>query len=103
LEELGYRLLTATNGRDALEIYAQYQAEVELVLTDMVMPEMDGAALVEALKALNPNVKVILISGYPLDDEAEAGQVIGEEIVSWVQKPVDLAELAQVIARTLAQ
>jgi CheY-like chemotaxis protein len=103
LEELGYRLLTATNGRDALEIYAQYQAEVELVLTDMVMPEMDGAALVEALKAHNPNVKVILISGYPLDDEAEAGEVIGAEIVSWVQKPVDLADLAQVIARTLAQ
>ncbi len=101
LEELGYRLLISTNGKDALKSYLQYQDEVDLVLTDMVMPEMDGTALVEALKAHNPNVKVILITGYPFHDES--GDLISEGIVSWVQKPVDLADLARAIARVLTR
>ena len=101
LEELGYRLLTSTNGKQALETYVQYQDEVELVLTDMVMPEMDGTALVETLKTQNPDVKVVIMTGYPLNDQSN--QVLSDGIVSWLQKPVQLSEMARVIAQALAK
>ena len=65
------------------------------------MPEMDGKVLVDALKSRNPNVKVILMTGYPLNDEPD--HIISDAIVSWLQKPVDLSEMARVIDQALAQ
>jgi CheY-like chemotaxis protein len=63
LQAFGYRVLTATDGADALAVYLQHKSEVAVVLTDMMMPVMDGAATIHALTRLNPNVKIIAASG----------------------------------------
>ena len=59
LKRFGYRVLLATNGVEAVSLYARRQKEIDLVITDMVMPIMDGPATIIALKAINPNVKII--------------------------------------------
>ncbi len=63
LEKYNYRVLTASNGVEAVTIYAQYQQQISVVLLDMMMPEMDGAIAIRKLKKINPHVKIIVISG----------------------------------------
>ena len=63
LKHLGYKVITATNGRQALEIYQQHHLEIALVSTDVTMPEMGGKALAKTLKVQYSSVKVIAISG----------------------------------------
>jgi len=63
LQAFGYRVLTATDGADALTVYAMHQNEIALVLTDMAMPLMDGASTIQALRQINPKVRIIAVSG----------------------------------------
>jgi PAS domain S-box-containing protein len=63
LQAFGYRVLTATNGADGLAVYVQHKNEIAVVLTDMMMPVMDGAATIRALLRINPAVKIIASSG----------------------------------------
>ena len=63
LAAFGYRTLTASNGAEALGIYAEHRSDIRVVLTDMAMPLMDGAATIYALVRMNPNVKIIAASG----------------------------------------
>ena len=65
LEANGYRVILASDGREALELFAERQDEIALVLTDMVMPLMDGDATIRALQALRPGVRIIAASGLP--------------------------------------
>lgn len=73
LETRGYRVLTASSGREALDVFQQ--ASIDLVLTDLVMPEMDGAEVIRVLKQLSPETPMILISGkvklYDKDTQAD--------------------------------
>ncbi len=100
LEELNYQVLTAANGRDALAVYRQARDEIALVLTDMVMPEMGGRVLSQQLRQLSPDVKVVVVSGYPLDNETKNMQ--SPDFVGWLRKPVALDRLALVVAQVLA-
>jgi CheY-like chemotaxis protein len=63
LQAFGYRVLTANDGAEAVALYAQHRQAVELVLTDMMMPVMDGVAAIEAIKRMNPDVKIVAASG----------------------------------------
>lgn len=99
LTHLGYRVLPAVNGREALNVYERRHADIDLVITDLVMPEMDGVALIKALRARDPRVKIIVMSGYPLKAERERGTLEG--IVEWIQKPVALPQLAAVMRRLI--
>ena len=63
LESFGYRVITANNGAEAVELYTKQSQQISLVLTDMMMPVMDGAATVEALVRINPSVRIIVVSG----------------------------------------
>ncbi len=71
LEKYGYQTLTAADGAEALKIYAQNAEKIALVLTDMAMPVMDGAALISALRKINPHLKIISASGLMLEHPAE--------------------------------
>lgn len=62
LETRGYRVLAATSGREAIDVF-QHAGSVDLVLTDLVMPEMDGAEVIRVLKELAPDIPMILVSG----------------------------------------
>jgi two-component system, cell cycle sensor histidine kinase and response regulator CckA len=63
LEKHGYRVLTANNGQQALEVYKLNRPDIELVVTDIMMPNLDGMGLIRALKAMNPEIKIIASSG----------------------------------------
>lgn len=69
LEHLGYQVLLADHGRAAVEIFGRYQDKIALVLSDVRMPEMDGVTLTQILHKQNPAIKVVLMTGYPLDLE----------------------------------
>jgi DNA-binding NtrC family response regulator len=99
LEALGYRVLTAQNGRQALDLFDEREREIDLIVTDMTMPQMSGLGLVKAISERGSSVKVVVISGYPLVEGWES--VWGENVVAWMSKPLRLKELAEVVARGL--
>jgi len=100
LQHLGYQVLAAANGQEALEIYAAQQDRIALVLSDMVMPDMDGPALFTALKAKNPRIKVVLMSGYhPGENKTE---LLKQGLADCFQKPVSLEALSQIIKKAIA-
>jgi signal transduction histidine kinase/DNA-binding response OmpR family regulator len=99
LEHLGYQVITATNGRQGLEIYEQHQDEVALVLTDITMPEMGGIALSQNLQTKYPAIKIVALTGYPL--ESESKDLLNQGIIDWLQKPLNHRQLAQTINYSL--
>ncbi len=99
LERLGYRVLPATNGEEALLVYAEHKEQIALVLADMVMPRLDGVQLFEALRAQDPKIKMVMTSGYPLGEETR--QPLPEGLVDWLLKPITPAQLAHIMRRAL--
>ncbi len=100
LESLGYQVLTATNGQEALKLYPARREEIDLVLTDMVMPEIDGVTLFQTLKLQFPDVRVVVMTGYPLVG-GEAENLLSQGINGWLQKPLNLSQLSQVISQVV--
>jgi signal transduction histidine kinase len=101
LQELGYRVLTATNGQQALEVCAAHKDEIVLALIDMVMPVMGGLQLFQALRELHPDVKAVITTGYALAEEGQ--KLLAQGISAWIQKPLNPAQLAQIIRQVLQQ
>jgi CheY-like chemotaxis protein len=97
LEELNYRVLTAANGLEALTVFARHKEQIALVLTDMMMPGLDGPGLFRQLKAQHPDIKVVMMTGYPLGEEA--ARLAAEGVVGWLHKPMSMSQLAQIISR----
>ena len=85
LEEEGFEVLTANSGMEALEI--QKTSDVDLVLTDMKMPSMDGIELLEKIKARDPDLPVIMMTAYGSVDKAV--EAMGKGAYSYILKPFD--------------
>jgi two-component system cell cycle sensor histidine kinase/response regulator CckA len=96
IEELGYRVLAAANGQQALEAF-RLVGKVDLVITDVVMPQMGGKELIEELRLIEPHLKAVAISGYAFSEELE--ELRQDGIVGILQKPFDEHTLAHVIRR----
>jgi PAS domain S-box-containing protein len=105
LELLGYRVLTADNGLSALEIWERHRDKIELVLSDVVMPQMGGIALFQALKARGATVKVVLLTGHLLDEKLDhqISDLKSQGVAEWMQKPLSLGQLSQVVAQALGR
>ncbi len=99
LQALNYRVISAANGQEALQIYQKQQQEISLVLSDIMMPDMDGVALLQALRAQNPHIKMVMMTGYPLYQESQ--EILNQDAVPWINKPMTFKKLAQVIAQTI--
>jgi len=99
LEGLGFRVLTSLDGTEALSIYEKHQAEIALVITDMLMPFMDGSALILALRKINPWVPVIAMSGFAAQ-RAKAEQAGGADTL-FLPKPFSLSGLEDKIRTIL--
>ncbi len=99
LERLNYQVLTATDGQEALEVYDRRQDQIALVLTDVTMPETGGMALAQILRKRSSTIKVVALTGYPLEEEAE--ELLAQGVVDWLQKPLNLKQLAQIVSRSL--
>jgi PAS domain S-box-containing protein len=100
LESYGYRVLIAASGAEALEIAARERESIHLLITDVVMPGMNGRELAERLQADLPGLRVLFTSGYPADQTIRRG--IAEGRVSFIQKPYHPDELARIVRRILA-
>ena len=85
LEKSGYRVLTANDGAAAVALYAQHQAEVQVVLTDLIMPVMDGTATVRVLREISPKVKIIVTSG--VASKHKLAEIAGLDVQAYLQKP----------------
>jgi two-component system cell cycle sensor histidine kinase/response regulator CckA len=101
LELLNYQVMETTNGREALALVEKHADQVALVLTDVVMPEMGGKALFQALKERGSSVKVAMLTGHPMDEELEDLRAQG--LVGWVSKPPSLEQLAQMVAQAMEE
>jgi len=95
LRRLGYGVLTATGGREALQICKRHHARISLVILDLIMPDLGGAETCTLLKATNPALKVLLSSGYGLN--GNSSDIVKSGCDGFIQKPFDLNALSQKI------
>lgn len=98
---LGYRVFAAKSGKEAIRVYRENNAHIQLVILDMVMPDLGGGAVYDKLKEINPEVKVLLSSGYGLRGQAQI--ILDRGCNGFIQKPFNLIQLSQKIRRTLDQ
>lgn len=99
LKRAGYRVLTANSGRQALARFAEHADEIELLITDLAMPEMSGEELIVKLRRTHPDLPVLLMSGYSRSAVSES--LVNLPTISFLQKPFLLSELAASVSRIL--
>jgi CheY-like chemotaxis protein len=99
LVELGYMVVTAKGGKEALALYREEMEHVDLVLLDLIMPDMGGGDVYDGLKGINQHVKVLLSSGYSLDSEAMS--ILDRGCNGFIQKPFSLDELSRKLREIL--
>ncbi|MDY6953687.1 MAG: response regulator, partial [Thermodesulfobacteriota bacterium] len=92
LEAMGYGVLLARDGREAIELYRHKQDEIDIVLLDIVMPNMGGGETYDKLKEIDPAVKVLLFSGYSID--VKATEILDRGCDGFIQKPFRAKELS---------
>ena len=100
LETYGYRVLTADDGAEAVALFAQHKGEVKVVVTDMMMPFMDGPATIRALHRLDPGVPVIATSGF--SDNGKAAETAGVSVKLFLSKPYTADKLVKALAEVIA-
>jgi PAS domain S-box-containing protein len=98
-EVMGYRVLLARDGKEAVEVYRKNQDEIDIVLLDMVMPTMGGGEAYDRMKEINPDIKVLLSSGYSIDGEAT--EILERGCNGFIQKPFRMNQLAGKIREIL--
>jgi two-component system cell cycle sensor histidine kinase/response regulator CckA len=99
LETLGYRVILARDGLEAVELFKARRSEIDLVILDMAMPRMGGRDCFIELKKLQPNVRAILSTGYALDEVTQ--KILDEGMVGFAQKPYVLDHLAATLAKAM--
>ena len=99
LKRIGYTILTAENGAKAIACYREKQEEIDLVMLDMIMPELDGGETFDRLREIDPTVKVLLSSGFSLD--GQASDIMKRGCNGFIQKPFDLRELSSKVHEVL--
>ena len=101
LEDLGYQVLVASNGQEALEIYELKANQIDLVVSDMVMPVMGGVSLFQKLREQWPGVKMLFITGHPEEEGDRALLESGN--VNWLQKPFSVGVFIEAIYNLLQE
>ena len=99
LARQGYEVLEAGTGVEALEVMEREKGKVDIVVSDVIMPEMDGPTLLKELRKTNPGLKFIFVSGYP--DDAFKKSLDENEAYSFLPKPFTLSQLAAKVKEQL--
>ncbi len=99
LEAMGYRVLIARDGKEAIDVYRKNWGDIDIVLLDMVMPNIGGGEAYDRMKGINPNVKVLLSSGYSIDGEAT--EILNRGCDGFIQKPFSINQLSEKIGEIL--
>lgn len=93
LESMGYQVLVAGSGKAAIEVYKENQDKIDMIILDTIMPEMGGNETYQQLREINPQVKVLLSSGYGIDDQAV--QMLALDCDGFIQKPFNMKDLSK--------
>jgi len=101
LENFGYRVVTAKDGTEAVAVYTAHRNEIKGVLTDMLMPFMDGPATIRVLKKMDPNVRIIASSG--LMDNEKVKNATGMDNIAFLMKPYTADKLLQTVHKVLSE
>jgi CheY-like chemotaxis protein len=99
LERLGYKVVVAESGQKALDIYEKDQHAIDMVILDIIMPDMSGSETYDRLKEINPAIKTLLSSGYSINGKAQA--ILNSGCQGFIQKPFNLTNLSQKIRKIL--
>jgi len=100
LEAMGYEVISARDGEEAVARYAERAGEVRAVLLDLCMPRLDGQAAFRRLREADPDVKVLLMTGYALNEEAQ--QMLDDGVAGFLAKPFDVGGLSSAMAELLS-
>ena len=101
LQELGYSVIAARSGEEAVKLYNKNRDKIDLVVMDMIMPGMGGGETFDRLKAVNPDVKVLLSSGYSIN--GQASKILERGCDGFIQKPFNLNQLSEKIRGIVAK
>ena len=100
LRSLGYEVISASSGKQAIDIYKEQSEKIDLILLDMVMPDMGGSVSFDLLNKINPQAKVILSSGYSIDGKAT--EIMSRGCKGFIQKPYTIEQLSQKVQSVLS-
>ena len=101
LERLGYRVLMARSGKEAIEIYRANKSKINMVILDMIMPDMGGGETYDRLKKINPEIQVLLSSGYSIN--GQASEIMNRGCNGFIQKPFNVEQLSRKIREILGK
>ena len=101
VENLGYTVMTATDGRQGIQIYKENRGNIDLVILDMIMPDYSGKETFDDLRRIDPSVCILLSSGYSLDGQAK--EIMQSGCKGFIQKPFTMLELSKKIRGILDQ
>ena len=99
MEVFGYEILTAKGGKEAIEVYKANRDRIDMVILDMIMPDMGGGETYDRLKAINPDIRVLLSSGYSID--GQANEILERGCDGFIQKPFNMEDLSRKIREIL--
>ncbi len=99
LKTLGYTVLIARSGKEAIETYRGNKDKIDMVILDMIMPDMDGGKTYDVLKDINPDIKVLLSSGYSINGQAT--EILERGCNDFIQKPFNINQFSQKIREIL--
>jgi two-component system, cell cycle sensor histidine kinase and response regulator CckA len=101
LEKLGYKVFTARDGKEALEVFRKNQEEIDVIILDMIMPKMSGGDAFDRIKEIKPDIKVLLSSGYSIN--GQASEILNRGCNGFIQKPFNLQNLSKSLRSILEE
>ena len=99
IEKLGYKVIPCASAKEAVSLYRKNRSDIQMVILDIIMPEMSGDEVFDKLKEINPDVKVLLSSGYSIDGQARG--ILDKGCDGFIQKPFSIGELSEKIRKIM--
>jgi CheY-like chemotaxis protein len=99
LEALGYTVIVSEGGKRAVDLFMENQDKIDMVILDMIMPDMGGGEVYDRLKEADPNARVLLSSGYSID--GQAGEILQRGCDGFIQKPFNMEQLCLKVRKVL--
>ena len=101
LEKLGYKVFTARDGKEAVEVFRKHKEEIDVIVLDMIMPKMSGGEAFDQIKKIAPEMKVLLSSGYSIN--GQASEILNRGCNGFIQKPFNLQNLSKSLRTILEE
>ena len=101
LREMGYQVHLANSGPEAVQVYEEHASQIDLVILDMIMPDMDGRETYDGLRKINPDIKVLLASGYSIT--SQVNEILAQGFNGFIQKPFNMIRLSKKMRAILEQ